>query len=64
MWTFEPHVATKIYREMLAEAKIEPLMNERLDRQHGVKKNGAAYRIDHDGVGPHVRGQDVHRRHV
>lgn len=38
MWTFEPHVATQIYREMLAEVHITPLMNERLDRQHGVKK--------------------------
>jgi hypothetical protein len=41
MWTFEPHVATKIYREMLVEARIEPLMNERLDRRSGVKKDGA-----------------------
>ncbi len=40
MWTFEPHVAMQIYREMLAEAQIKPVMNERLDRQHGVKKNG------------------------
>ena len=40
MWTFEPHVAAQVYREMLAEAKIAPVMNERLDRQHGVKKNG------------------------
>jgi FAD dependent oxidoreductase len=41
MWTFEPHVATQIYREMLAESWIVPLMNERLDRRSGVKKNGA-----------------------
>lgn len=40
MWTFEPHVASKIYREMLAEAGIQPMMNERLDRVNGVKKNG------------------------
>jgi len=40
MWMFEPHVATKIYREMLEEAHVKPLLNERLDRQHGVKKNG------------------------
>ena len=39
MWTFEPHVATQIYGEMLAEAQIRPLMNERLDRRSGVKKN-------------------------
>jgi hypothetical protein len=41
MWTFEPNVAANVYREMLAEAKIEPLLNEWLDRQHGVKKKGA-----------------------
>jgi ribulose 1,5-bisphosphate synthetase/thiazole synthase len=40
MWTFEPHVALLVYDEMLAEAKIVPVMNQRLDRQHGVKKNG------------------------
>ena len=33
MWTFEPHVATQIYREMLAEAKIT--RREALD-PHGV----------------------------
>jgi len=41
MWTFEPHVASQIYREMLTEAAIAPVINERLDRQNGVKKNGA-----------------------
>ncbi|MCI0333960.1 MAG: FAD-dependent oxidoreductase [Planctomycetes bacterium] len=40
MWTFEPHVASRIYREMLAEAGITPILNERLDRASGVKKNG------------------------
>ena len=44
MWTFEPHVAMQIYREMLAEAHVTPVMNERLDRQHGVIKTGG--RID------------------
>ena len=39
MWKFEPHVAAQIYRELLAEASVTPLMNERLDRQQGVKKN-------------------------
>ncbi|MEX0613306.1 MAG: FAD-dependent oxidoreductase, partial [Pirellulales bacterium] len=29
-----------VYREMLAEAKIVPLMNERLDRKSGVHKEG------------------------
>ncbi len=40
MWTFEPHVAAQVFRELLAEAGIEPLMSERLDRQNGVKKDG------------------------
>ncbi len=29
-WTFEPHVAEKIFREMLKEAKVEVVMGERL----------------------------------
>jgi hypothetical protein len=41
MWTFEPHVASQVYREMLAEVGITPIVNERLDRTTGVKKNGA-----------------------
>jgi hypothetical protein len=40
MWTFEPHVATNIFREILAEAHIEPLLNERLNRESGIKKQG------------------------
>jgi hypothetical protein len=40
MWTFEPHVASSVYEKLLAEAKIVPIMNERLDRERGVKKNG------------------------
>lgn len=39
MWTFEPHVAAGVYEKMLAEAKIVPIMKERLDRKRGVKKN-------------------------
>src|SRR4051812_4489004 len=37
MWMFEPHVAAQIYRELLEEAGITPVMNERLDRRRGVK---------------------------
>jgi hypothetical protein len=40
MWTFEPHVASEIYRDWLSQAKITPLLNERLDRAQGVKKRG------------------------
>ena len=39
MWMFEPHTAAEVYRKMLAEAGIEPIMNERLDRKQRVKKN-------------------------
>jgi predicted dehydrogenase len=41
MWTFEPHVATRIYKEMLDEVAIKPFVNERLDRTRGVKKSGS-----------------------
>jgi hypothetical protein len=41
MWTFEPHVASEVYRDMLSEATIRPILNERLDRQSGVKKSGS-----------------------
>jgi len=36
MWTFEPHVAMKIYREWLDELEIPVVMNERLNRESGV----------------------------
>jgi len=40
MWTFEPHVASRVYSEMLSEAGIAPILEERLDRTNGVRKNG------------------------
>jgi len=40
MWTFEPHVAAEVFRQMLAEADIQPILRERLDRKAGVKKSG------------------------
>lgn len=36
MWTFEPHVALKIYQDWLAEMEIDVVSNERLDREGGV----------------------------
>ena len=39
MWTFEPHVAEQIYREMLKEAKV-PVVVGRLDLKAGVVKVG------------------------
>src|SRR4051794_18897805 len=41
MWTFEPHVAAEIYQRLLAAEEITPVVNERLERQHGVKKRDA-----------------------
>ena len=42
-WTFEPHVASKIYADMIAEAKLDVVKNHRLiDVQ---KKNGSITEI-------------------
>jgi hypothetical protein len=43
MWTFEPHVATAIYQEMLAQYKIPVILKARLDLRpgKGVIKSGA-----------------------
>jgi hypothetical protein len=38
MWTFEPHVADKVFAELIAEARV-PVFRER--RLAGVKKDGA-----------------------
>lgn len=35
-WTFEPHVALKIYQDWLKEMGIDVVMNERLERRSGV----------------------------
>lgn len=40
MWTFEPHVASKVYADMIAEAKVPVVFGERLDLKSGVKKDG------------------------
>ncbi|MCA9010101.1 MAG: FAD-dependent oxidoreductase [Planctomycetaceae bacterium] len=41
MWTFEPHVAELVLRQMLQEAGVRPLFQERLDLKAGVRKKGA-----------------------
>jgi hypothetical protein len=41
MWTFEPHVAEAIYRDMLREAKVQVVLGERLNRKDGVVKEGS-----------------------
>ena len=38
MWTFEPHVAEQIFRDMLREAGVELIHGERLRRPDGVVK--------------------------
>ncbi|MBU3125314.1 FAD-dependent oxidoreductase [Sinomicrobium sp. 2019215] len=38
MWTFEPSAALSVFRDMIAEEKIEVIYNERLNRETGVKK--------------------------
>jgi FAD dependent oxidoreductase len=40
MWTFEPSVATLVYTQMLADAKISVVFGERLDLKKGVVKEG------------------------
>ena len=62
MWTFEPHVAESVYgRSAVAEEKVPVVRGERLDLKNGVKKDGSANRVDHDGERPDVRRADVHR---
>jgi FAD dependent oxidoreductase len=39
-WTFEPHVAEQLYHEMLHEADVPLVMQERLNLKTGVKKEG------------------------
>ena len=38
MWTFEPHVAEKIFRDMLREGNVPVVFGERLNRRTGVKQ--------------------------
>lgn len=37
MWTFEPHVAAKVYDQMLGETKVSVRKQQKLDRKNGVK---------------------------
>ena len=41
MWTFEPHVAEKIFEDLVRENKITVLRRERLDLARSVEKTGA-----------------------
>jgi hypothetical protein len=41
MWIFEPHVAEKVYEDWMKELQIPIHRDSWLDREKGVKKNGA-----------------------
>ncbi|MEQ8847458.1 FAD-dependent oxidoreductase [Botrimarina sp.] len=40
-WIFEPHVAERVFEDMLAETDVRVFRDEWLDRQGGVEKQGA-----------------------
>ncbi|MCP5061844.1 MAG: FAD-dependent oxidoreductase [Ignavibacteriae bacterium] len=40
MWTFEPHIAEKIFNEMIDESSVKVIYNERLSLTNGVIKTG------------------------
>jgi glycine/D-amino acid oxidase-like deaminating enzyme len=54
MFYFEPHVAEKIYHDLLREAKVELVLGERLDLKSGVRR----------GIRPALPRPRVHRRHL
>lgn len=37
-WTFEPHVAEKVFNDMVREAKVPVVFSERLKLKNGIKK--------------------------
>src|SRR6516225_377577 len=39
-WTFEPHVAEKVYNDLVKEHKVVVVYGQRLDLKNGVKKDG------------------------
>jgi hypothetical protein len=39
-WTFEPHVATAVYRDLIREYKVPVIFGQRLDLAKGVRKDG------------------------
>jgi hypothetical protein len=41
MWIFEPHIAERVFEDFLKDAQIPVLRGEWLDREKGVRKDGA-----------------------
>ena len=35
MWTFEPHVAEQVFRDLLKQSNVNVIFNARLDRTSG-----------------------------
>ena len=57
MWTFEPHVAEKIFEDLVRENKITVLRRERLDLARAVEKTGARLNTIYLESGRSVRAQ-------
>jgi FAD dependent oxidoreductase len=39
-WTFEPHVAEKLFHDLVREHRVPVVFGQRLDRKNGVRKDG------------------------
>ena len=61
---FEPHVAEKIFGDMLREAGVKVVTGERLDLRAGVKKTGTRITEIVMESGIAFRGRHVHRRQL
>ncbi len=57
MWTFEPHVAERIYRDWLAELKVPVVFSERLDLRNGVVKRDGRIESIRMESGRELRGR-------
>ena len=57
MWTFEPHVAEKIFNSMIDEYKVKVLYNERLDQKKGVSKEGTRIKVIRMESGLAIKGK-------
>ena len=57
MWTFEPHVAEKIFEDLISENKIIVLRRERLDLAQAVEKIGTRLTAIHLESGRLIRAQ-------
>jgi len=57
MWVFEPHVAEKLLRELLAEHKVEVGFGERIDRKRGATLGGKRIRSFRTESGKVVEGK-------